>query len=42
MKSGHLRYWNKTILAILNLYFAPMPLIKFRLNLTYAFGGGAV
>ena len=42
MKSGHLGHWNRTILAILNLYFAPMPLIKFRLNLTYGFGGDAV
>ena len=32
---GHLGYSNGTILEILNLYVAPMPPIKFRLNLTY-------
>ena len=32
---GHLGCWNGTILAILNLYVALMPPIKFRLNLTY-------
>ena len=31
-------YLNRTILAILNLYKAPMPPIKFRLNLTYGLG----
>ena len=31
---GHLRYQNETILAILSLYNAPMPPIKFLLNLT--------
>ena len=31
---GHLGYRNETILAILNLYNAPIPPIKFRLNLT--------
>ena len=31
---GHLGYRNGTILAILNLYVAPMPPIKFRLNPT--------
>ena len=31
-----------TILAILNLYNAPMPPIKFRLNLTYGLGGDVV
>ena len=35
---GHLGYRNGTILAILNLYNAPMPPIKFRLNLTYGLG----
>ena len=35
---SHLGYRNGTILAILNLYVAPMPPIKFRLNLTYGFG----
>ena len=32
---GHLGYWNRTTLAILNLYFAPMPSTKFWLNLTW-------
>ena len=40
--SGHLGYQNRTILAILNLYNAPMPPIKFRLNLTYGLGGDVV
>ena len=35
---SHLGYQNGTILAILNLYNAPMPPIKFRLNLTYGLG----
>ena len=35
---GHLGYRNGTILAILNLCVAPMPPIKFRLNLTYGLG----
>ena len=39
---GHLGYRNTTILAILNLYVTPMPLIKFRLNLTYDLGGDVV
>ena len=30
---SHLGYWNRTILAILNLYVAPMSPIKFPLNL---------
>ena len=30
-----LGYWNGTILAILNVYVAPMPSIKFQLNPTY-------
>ena len=34
---GHLGYWNGTILAIQNLYVAPMPPIK--LNPTYSLGG---
>ena len=33
--AGHLGYWNRTIVAILNLHNTPMPLIKFKLNLTY-------
>ena len=36
----HLGYRNEMILAILNLYVAPMPPIKFRLNPTYGLGGG--
>ena len=32
---GHLGYQNGTILAILNLYVAQMPPIRFQLNLTY-------
>ena len=36
--SGHLEYRNGTILAILNLYGAPMPPIKFPLNLTFSLG----
>ena len=39
---GRLGYRNGTILAILNLYVAPMPPIKFRLNPTYGFGGDVV
>ena len=35
---SHLGYWNGMILAILNLYVAPMPTIKFLLNLTYGLG----
>ena len=38
----HLGYWNRTILAILNLYVAPMPVIKFWLNQTYGLGGDVV
>ena len=39
---GHLGYRNVTILAILNLYVAPMPPLKFRLNLTYGFEGDVI
>ena len=39
---GHLGYWNGTTLAILNLYVAPMPPIKFWLNPTYSLGGDVV
>ena len=35
---GPLRYRNRTILAILNLYFAKMPPIKFGFNLHYGSG----
>ena len=38
-QDGHHGYRNGTILAILNLHVAPMPLIRFWLNLTYGFGG---
>ena len=44
-QDGHhddLGYWNGTILAILNLYVAPMLPIKFRLNLPYSLGGDVV
>ena len=37
---GHLGYRSGTTLAILNLYVAPMPPIKFWLNPTYGLGGG--
>ena len=36
---SYLGYQNGIILAILNLYNAPIPPIKFRLNLTYGLGG---
>ena len=36
---GHLGYQNGMILAILNLYIATMPPIKFQLNPTYSLGG---
>ena len=39
---GHLGYWNKTTSAILNLYVALMPPIKFWLNPTYSLGGDVV
>ena len=38
----HLGYHKKTILAILNLYVAPMTPIKFQLNLTYDLGGNVL
>ena len=34
-EGGHLSYRTRTILAILNLYVAPMPPIEFKLNLHY-------
>ena len=37
---SHLGYQNGTILAILNLYGASIPSIKFRLNQTYSLGRG--
>ena len=37
-----LGYRNGTILAILNLYVAPMPPIKFQLNLSYGLGGDVI
>ena len=39
---GCLGYQNGTILAILNLYVAPMPPIKFWLNLSYGLGGDVI
>ena len=36
--SGHLGYQKGMILALLNLYVAPMPPIKFQLNPTYGLG----
>ena len=39
---GHLRYWNRTILAILKLYVAQTPPIKFGLNPHYGLGGDEV
>ena len=41
-QDGHHVYRNGTILAILNLYNAPMPPIKFGLNLIYHFGGDVI
>ena len=35
---GHLGFWNRTILAILNFHKTPMPPIKFKLNQTYRSG----
>ena len=40
--AAHLGYPDRTILAILNLYVALMPSIKFRLNMTYGLGGDVV
>ena len=39
---GRLGYRDETILAILNLYIAPMSPIKFRLNPAYGLGGNVV
>ena len=41
-QDGHLGYRNGTILAILNLYVALMPPIKFQLNLTNGLGGNVI
>ena len=41
-QDGRHGYRNRTILAILNLYVAPMPPIRLRLNLTYGFGGDII
>ena len=38
-RGDHLGYWNRTILAILNLYVASMPPTKFLLNPTFGVGG---
>ena len=35
---GNFRYWNETVLSILNLNVALMTPIKFRLNPTYGLG----
>ena len=40
--AGHLGYRNRTILAILYFYVAPMPPIKFQLKSTYGLGGDVV
>ena len=39
---SHLGYRNGMILAVLDLFNAPMPPIKFQLNLTYGLGGDVV
>ena len=39
---GYLGYWIRKNLVILNLYVAPMPPNKFRLNLICGFGGDVV
>ena len=39
---GHLGYWNRTILAILNFHNTPMPPIKFKLNQTYCSGADVI
>ena len=36
---SQLGYWNRMILAILNLHVATMPHTKFQLNPTYGSGG---
>ena len=41
-RGGHLGYQNRTILAILNLCIAPMPLTTYPLNPTYGLGGDVV
>ena len=35
-QDGHPGYWNRMILAMQNLYVAPMPPIKLQLNLIYS------
>ena len=37
-RGSHLGYWNRMILATLNVYVAPMPSIKFQLNPNYGLG----
>ena len=39
---GNFRYWNKTILAILNFNNTPMPPIKFELNQIYHSGADVI
>ena len=41
-RGGHLGYWNRTILAILNFCVTVMLPIKFWLNPTYTLGGDVV
>ena len=41
-RGGHLEYRKGTVLAILNLYVALMPTIKFQLNLPYGLGGDVI
>ena len=42
LHDGHLGYQNRMTLAILNLYVALVPPIKFQHSLTYGFGGDVV
>ena len=39
---GHLGCRKRTILAILNLYVAPMPPLKFQLHPIYGLGGDII
>ena len=39
---GHLIYWNRTNLAVLNLHVTLMPLIKFGLDPHYGLGGDVI
>ena len=42
LHGDHLEYWNKTILAVLNLHVAPMPPDKFQLKMTKWLTGDVV